>query len=75
MLGLDPLARVKMEGLVPDVHRLRAQALYADGDPVGLRVPARAMGKGVEIKVGARTIIGYFLAPVTRGLGDAMREP
>ena len=28
-----------------------------------------------EIKTGKRSIIGFFLTPVTKGLGEAMREP
>jgi len=28
-----------------------------------------------EIKTGTRSIVGFFLTPVTKGLGEAMREP
>lgn len=28
-----------------------------------------------EIKVGSRSILGFLLSPVTRGLGEALREP
>jgi hemolysin D len=29
----------------------------------------------VEIKIGTRTVISYFLRPITRGLNESMREP
>jgi HlyD family secretion protein len=28
-----------------------------------------------EVKIGARTVLGYFLAPITRGLGESLHEP
>jgi HlyD family secretion protein len=28
-----------------------------------------------EIKVGSRTVMGFFLNPLTRALGESIREP
>jgi hemolysin D len=42
--------------------------------PEGARlIPGMTMS--AEIKVGSRTVLGYFLNPITRGLSESIREP
>lgn len=33
------------------------------------------MTVGAEIKVGSRSVLGYFLSPITRGIRESIREP
>lgn len=42
--------------------------------PDGAR-PTPGMTMTAEVKVGARSTISYFLHPITRGFGEAIREP
>jgi HlyD family secretion protein len=45
-----------------------------DNLPEGARlIPGMTMS--AEIKVGSRSVLGYFLNPITRGLGESIREP
>jgi HlyD family secretion protein len=45
-----------------------------DNLPEGARlIPGMTMS--AEIKVGSRTVLGYFLNPITRGLSESIREP
>lgn len=42
--------------------------------PAGARlIPGMTMS--AEIKVGSRSVMSYFLNPITRGLGESIREP
>lgn len=42
--------------------------------PVGSKlIPGMTMS--AEIKVGSRSVLGYFLYPITRGLSESIREP
>ena len=45
-----------------------------DNMPVGSKlIPGMTMS--AEIKVGSRSVLGYFLNPITRGLSESIREP
>ena len=45
-----------------------------DNLPEGARlIPGMTMS--AEIKVGTRSVLGYFLNPITRGLSESIREP
>ena len=45
-----------------------------DNMPVGSKlIPGMTMS--AEIKVGTRSVLGYFLNPITRGLSESIREP
>ncbi|MGE3474500.1 MAG: HlyD family type I secretion periplasmic adaptor subunit [Rhodospirillaceae bacterium] len=45
-----------------------------EGLPEGARlIPGMTMS--AEIKVGSRSVLGYFLNPITRGLSESIREP
>jgi hemolysin D len=57
-------------------HRARvvlAEEQLARG-PAGMRLIA-GMTLTAEIKAGSRSILSYFLYPLTRGLNESMREP
>jgi HlyD family secretion protein len=57
-------------------HRGRVELLTTNLDrlPEGARlIPGMTMS--AEIMVGSRSVISYFLYPVTRGLSEAIREP
>lgn len=60
----------------PAVHRGRVELLSTDLE----RLPPGAhlipgMTLSAEIKVGTRSVISYFLYPITRGLSESIREP
>ena len=45
-----------------------------DNMPAGSKlIPGMTMS--AEIKVGSRSVLGYFLNPITRGLSESIREP
>jgi HlyD family secretion protein len=58
------------------VHRGRVELLSTELEnlPEGAHLTP-GMTVRAEIKVGTRTILSYFLYPLTRGLSEAMREP
>lgn len=58
------------------VHRGRVELLstHLTNMPDGAQV-SPGMTVRAEIKVGQRTILSYFLYPITRGLSEAIREP
>jgi len=45
-----------------------------EGMPGGARI-IPGMTLSAEIKVGSRSVLSYFLNPITRGLGESIREP
>jgi hemolysin D len=57
-------------------HRARIEIVNdrLDGVPKGVRLRAGMTLSG-EIKVGTRSIISYFLHPISRGLDESIREP
>ena len=58
------------------VHRARIELTQRELDkmPEGARLTP-GMTVAADIKVGSRTVMSYFLNPVTRGLDESMREP
>lgn len=57
-------------------HRARVEItdLHLDNMPKGVRLLAGMTVAG-EIKVGTRSVLSYFLYPLTRGLRESIREP
>ncbi|MDX2202994.1 MAG: HlyD family type I secretion periplasmic adaptor subunit [Hyphomicrobiaceae bacterium] len=57
-------------------HRARVEIvdLHLDNLPKGVRLLAGMTVAG-EIKVGTRSVMSYFLYPITRGLRESIREP
>ena len=58
------------------VHRARVELTRTQLErmPEGSRLMP-GMTVSADIKVGSRTVMSYFLNPVTRGLDESMREP
>ena len=57
-------------------HRARVEIVdyTLEGMPKGVRLLSGMTVAG-EIKVGTRSVMSYFLYPVTRGLRESIREP
>jgi HlyD family secretion protein len=57
-------------------HRARVELVNTKLDrlPEGARL-IPGMTVSADIKVGSRSVLSYFLNPVTRGLDESMREP
>ena len=57
-------------------HRARVELvnMHLDRMPEGTRL-IPGMTVSADIKVGSRSVLSYFLNPVTRGLDESMREP
>jgi hemolysin D len=57
-------------------HRARVELVntHLDRMPEGARL-IPGMTVSADIKVGSRSVLSYFLNPVTRGLDESMREP
>jgi HlyD family secretion protein len=57
-------------------HRVRVELVDTKLDrmPEGARL-IPGMTVSADIKVGSRSVLSYFLNPVTRGLDESMREP
>ena len=51
---------------------LGSNALHDGAAPVRL-IPGMTLT--AEVKAGSRSVISYFLTPITRGLGESIREP
>jgi HlyD family secretion protein len=47
---------------------------HLDNMPKGVRILAGMTVAG-EIKVGTRSVMSYFMYPITRGLRESIREP
>jgi len=60
----EPYYRTRIEIVGNDLHNLPRNERLIPGMPLN-----------AEIKVGNRSVISYFLKPVTGGLNDGMREP
>jgi HlyD family secretion protein len=70
--GLSSIARTKSGAFHRGLVQLTSTTL--DSLPAGSRlIPGMTMA--AEIKVGSRSIISYFLYPLTRGLSESIREP
>lgn len=74
----DSVAAALGRTSTPDGAFHRAQVTIKDLNlrkvPEGVQLIA-GMTVSAEIKVGARSVIGFFLYPLTRGLTESMREP
>ncbi len=57
-------------------HRARVQLVKTELDhmPEGARLMP-GMTVAADVKVGSRSVMSYFLNPVTRGLDESLREP
>lgn len=57
-------------------HRARVEIVdfHLDNMPKGVRILAGMTVAG-EIKVGTRSVMSYFMYPITRGLRESIREP
>jgi hemolysin D len=60
----EPYYRARIEITGNDLHNLPRNERLIPGMPLN-----------AEIKVGKRSVIAYFLKPITGGLNDSMREP
>jgi HlyD family secretion protein len=57
-------------------HRARIELVNRDLTrlPEGARLMP-GMTVAADVKVGSRTVLSYFLNPITRGLDESLREP